>query len=61
MSNLSNSDLRPVSMVGMTCCQCGTTLRPQELVSVCPDCGAVFCVACTVSGNADQHICDNDD
>lgn len=53
--------LRPLG-VDQTCCSCcGIVLNRNSQVSVCSDCGAVFCSSCTKSGKSLEHQCDDEE
>lgn len=44
---------------GFGCVCCGRGLEPDDLVAVCPDCGAVFCQECAEAGAFESHACED--
>lgn len=45
---------------GCACQVCGKELSVGEKVTVCCDCGAIFCKECTVNGASRKHNCEED-
>ena len=44
-----------------SCNECGRNLRETDRVIDCADCGAIICERCVNNGNADAHVCENDE
>ena len=52
---------KKIGMHGYACSCCSKTLRPDDLVAACSDCGAVFCKPCVEAGALDDHQCEEED
>ena len=44
-----------------SCVCCGKSLKEDDLVVACADCGAIFCEKCVRDGEVENHECDDDD
>ena len=46
---------------GYSCCYCGNRIEPDDNITVCADCGDVFCKACVENGSFDDHECEEEE
>lgn len=44
-----------------SCSCCGKSLKENDLVVDCSDCGAIFCEECVRNGEVEKHQCDDGD
>lgn len=42
----------------VSCSQCGEPIHKGDLISVCSDCGAIFCKQCALNGHLAEHSCE---
>ena len=52
--------LKPIGSGLFSCSCCGTSLKENELVVACADCGAIFCEQCVRNGEVNNHECEDE-
>lgn len=58
---MENTKYTKMGAAGFSCACCGTEIKPDDEVAVCPDCGAIFCKTCAESGGFEGHECEEGD
>lgn len=52
---------QPLGSSLYNCDICGKSIKPDEPVVICSDCGAVICLDCIRSGRGTDHTCEEDE
>lgn len=50
--------LKPIKSKMFSCYCCGKSLKENDLVVDCADCGAIFCEECVRNGEMNNHKCE---